>query len=227
MYRHLSEAKQRTDHPAIHKRLHDLVLYTRYLERYFDYSTAKGEDRQKAFEDLIKHTYRMRQTMMVHAKALYRDLAARDKSVTVPKEAAWNVPEGKNPWKSSALFTSDELDAILSAGIAKRQLLAFEPVAFSTNLVPASRLKLPDVKDGSMGLYSRGLRTYYTWVEKEPARNAAKLSPSHCRASACRSSARVRFNSGYCLGRLLRARGSRRWRMRCTFRLRSGSCGRA
>jgi hypothetical protein len=175
MYRHLQEAKKRTDDPAIHRRLHDLTLYTRYVEHYFDYSTAKAEDRQNAFENLIKDTYRMRQTMMVHAKALYRDLPARDKSLIVPKEAAWGVPEGKNPWKSSAPYSPSELDGILSAGIARRQLLDFEPVAFSTKLVPASKLKLPDVKDGSMGLYSRGLRTYYSWIDKEPASIALKV----------------------------------------------------
>jgi hypothetical protein len=54
-------------------------------------------------------------------------------------------------------------------GIAARKLLDFAPVSYSTRLVPATPLKLPAAKPGSAGLYSRGVRAYYTWVEKEPA----------------------------------------------------------
>src|SRR5262249_23458403 len=121
------------------------------------------------FEALVRHGYRMRTTMMVHAKALYRDLAARDKSVSVPKEAAWNVPEGKNPWKSSAPFTPEEGEALLKDGIARHPLFDFTPVAFSDDLRPATALKLPDGPTGTFGLYSRGQRTYFTWVAEAPA----------------------------------------------------------
>jgi hypothetical protein len=169
MYRALAEARKRTGDAAVGRRLDDLVLYTRYVELFLTYSTAKGSDRQKAFEELLRHGYRMRQTMMVHAKALYRDLPRRDKSVRVPAEAAWNVAEGKNPWKSSTPFPRRELDDFVMAGIAQRKLRDFEPVSFGTNLVPATRLRLPDVATGSMGLYSRGVRTYDTWVEARPA----------------------------------------------------------
>src|SRR5262249_29640086 len=104
MYRHLAEARKLIDDSAIQARLADLVLYTRYVELWLAYSPAEGEARQKAFEELIRHAYRIRKTMMVHTKGLYRDLPARDKSVSVPADAAWNVPEGKNPWKSSTAF---------------------------------------------------------------------------------------------------------------------------
>lgn len=166
MYRSLGEARKRTEDPSVQARLRDLLLYTRYVDLWQVYASAAGPERQKAFEALIRHAYRMRGTMMVHTKGLYRDLPARDKSVTVPAECAWNVPEGRNPWKSSEPFTAQELDGVLSAGISSHPLLAFTPVSFTRDLQPATRLALPDQPAGSVGLYSRGVRNYYTWIEK-------------------------------------------------------------
>jgi hypothetical protein len=169
MYRLLADARKRTSDPKVHARLDDLVLYTRYVELWLDYAPATGAARQTAFEALIRHAYRMRRTMMIHSLGLYRDLPARDKSVTVPKEATYNVPEGKNPWKSAERFSREELDAFVSAGISRRKLLDFEPVGFSDNLVPAERLKLPDSAAGSLGNYTRGQHTYFLWIERKPA----------------------------------------------------------
>src|SRR5262249_21281350 len=90
-------------------------------------------------------------------------------SVRIPKEATWNAPEGKNPWKSSAPFTREDLSRIVAAGVAANKILDFRPVSFSTDLVPASKLRLPAVKSGSMGLYSRGTRDTFTWVADAPA----------------------------------------------------------
>jgi hypothetical protein len=106
---------------------------------------------------------------MVHTKGLYRDLPARDKSVTVPTEAKWNAPEKTNPWKAGPELVRADFEKITSDGIANRKLLDFTPVKYTDDLVPASPLKLGEVKSGSAGLYSRGTRTYFTWVEKEPA----------------------------------------------------------
>ncbi|MFN4261269.1 MAG: DUF4838 domain-containing protein [Gemmataceae bacterium] len=164
MYRLLDEALELTEDAKAQARLHDLILYTRYVELWLAYSTASGAERQSAFEQLIRHSYRMRQTMMVHAKAVYRDVAARDKSVSIPVGATWNVAEAKNPWKNSAPFTPRELRDILKTGIANNPLMGFEPRAFSDNLVPAAPLKLPAVTPGSAELMSRGTKTYYTWV---------------------------------------------------------------
>jgi hypothetical protein len=166
MYRLLADARQKSVDPQVHARLDDLVLYTRYVELYSDYATATGAERQTAFEKLIKYGYRMRKTMMIHTKALYRDLDRRDKSVTIPSEAQWNVPEKKNPWKSSAPFQAVELAELVQAGIRQRPLLDFEPVSFSAKLVPAAPLKLPPVKEGNMGLYYRGTNQFFTWLER-------------------------------------------------------------
>jgi hypothetical protein len=169
MYRLLDEARGLTRDAATLARLDDLTLYARYVELWLDYSTAKDAKRQAAFEAMIRHTYRMRGTMMIHALALYRDVDARDKSVNIPTEAKWNVPEGKNPWKSSTPFTPEELDGFRRDGIANRRLLDFTPVSFSSELVPATRLNLTSGgKPGTMGIYSRAPRNYFSWVGKEP-----------------------------------------------------------
>lgn len=171
MYRALAQARQATTDPAINGRLDDLTLYTRYVELWLDYSTASGLPRQVAFEALIRHAYRMRTTMMIHTKALYRDLDNRDKSVTIPRSVAWNVPEGKNAWKNSEPFSRAELDTFLRTGIAQRKLLDFTAVAFSDQLAPATALKLAATTNntGNMGTYSRGKRTYFTWIDRAPA----------------------------------------------------------
>lgn len=165
LYRALDEARARTSDPAVHARLDDLTLYTRYVELWLDYANAKDAARQTAFEALIRHGYRMRSTMMIHSLALYRDVANRDKSVKIPAGAEWGAPEGRNPWKDGSPFTPGELQAFVREGIRNRRLLEFEPVAFSDDLVRPTELKLPDVKTGSMGGYSRQPRVYYSWVD--------------------------------------------------------------
>ena len=176
MYRLLAEARGLAGDPAIERRLDELVLYTRYVELWLDYANAEGAKRQENFEKLIRHAYRMRGTMLIHTKALYRDLDARDKSVSIPKEAAWNVPEKKNAWKDSTPFSKQELEEISARGIAVRKLFDFTPVSFSQELVLAARLNLPEVKPGTMGLYSRGVRVYHTWAPDKGANLALKVT---------------------------------------------------
>ena len=168
MYRKLDEARALAADAKIRARIDDLVLYTRYVELWSDYSSVQGDERQKRFETMIKHALRMRKTMMIHTHGLVRDLPNRDKAVTLPKEAK-GTKEGKNAWISNEPFAEAEIREVLKAGIASRKLFDFEPIAFSDELVPATRLKLANVKTGSAGLYSRGVRTFHTWIEKAPA----------------------------------------------------------
>ena len=178
MYRLLEESRGLIRDPngqsakrmaAIAARLDALILYTHYVERWFDYSNATGPARQAAFERLIRHAYRMRGTMMIHTLALYRDVPTRDKLIRVPPDAAWDIPEGRNPWKSSEPFTAAEIDALLRNGISRHKLLDFEAVSFSDDLVPAAPLKLADVEPGQYGLFFRDEFDVHTWVETAPA----------------------------------------------------------
>jgi len=170
MYRLLDEARRKADDPASRARLDDLVQYTRYVELWLDYSTATGPARQAAFETMLKHTYRMRRTMMIHSLAMFRDVDNRDKGVTLPENGAFSVAEGKNPLKDARPWGAGELEQIVAAGIERRKLFDFTPAAFDDDLVPAGALGLTSgkpgtAKPGTFGIYSRAPRNYYTWVE--------------------------------------------------------------
>jgi hypothetical protein len=65
---------------------------------------------------MIRHAYRMRETMMVHVKGLCQDLPRRDKTVTLPDLAKWETPATGNPWKSTDPFAMDEIAAFLAEG---------------------------------------------------------------------------------------------------------------
>lgn len=169
MYRQLDEARALTGDPAIRARLDDLTLYTRYVELYHDYASVQGKERQAAFEELFRFSWRIRDTGMVHVKALWRDLPARDKSITLPPLGRYSDPDATNPWKSDETHTADEITAFLRDGIANRKLLDFAPVSFGAKLVPAAALKLPDVPRGNAGIYLRGVRDFWTWIDTEPA----------------------------------------------------------
>jgi hypothetical protein len=177
MFRSLAQARRLTTDPAISARLDDLLLYARYVDLFQLYAHASGTARQQAFEALIRHAYRMRTTMLIHAKALYRDLAARDKTVTIPPEARWGVPEGKNPWKTSAPFKAAELEGFLAEGIARNPLVEinFQPVVFGDELVSAAPLKLPEVQPGNFGA-ARGRQQFFTYVAKAPASIELKIT---------------------------------------------------
>lgn len=176
MYRQLQKARQLADTPQIRERISHLILYTRYVELYHKYSSSNGQDRQAAFENLIRHGYRMRKTMMVHTKALYRDLVNRDKKVHIPEDALWSVPEDKNPWKSSEPYAESELADYLRQGIAGHSLRDFEPIHFSKDLVPTGKLQLPETKSGTNSVTGRGIQTFYTWVEQAPATIELKIT---------------------------------------------------
>lgn len=169
MYRSLQKARVMADATEIKNRLDDLALYTRYCTLYHRYATADGKARQLAFENLIKHAYRMRTTMMIHAYALYRDLAGRDKTVSIPMDAKWQVPEGKNPWKSSVPFTPQEIETFITEGITAHKLveLNFKPVNFGANLLPAmSRLAMPGDLPAGEFTPGRGTQSFLTYASQ-------------------------------------------------------------
>ncbi|NOY80103.1 MAG: DUF4838 domain-containing protein [Kiritimatiellaeota bacterium] len=164
MFRALDNARSLANTTPVRKRLDHLLLYTRYVDLYHRYSIAKGGERQLAFERLIRHAYRMRKTMMVHTKALYRDLVRRDRTVRIPDDAAWQVPEERNPWKSSAPFAQEELAVFLREGLERYQPtnLSVRPVTYCRELVPATPLAPPKTEDaGELGP-GRGKQTFYT-----------------------------------------------------------------
>ncbi|MBU1413514.1 DUF4838 domain-containing protein, partial [Myxococcota bacterium] len=176
LYRSLDEAFHMTQDPAIRARLDDLLLYVRYVELFRAYGAARGADRQIAFEALIRFSYRIRGTQMVHSLALYRDLVTRDKTVSIPVDAVFSVPEKPakansraNPWKSSEPFTASEMANMLRSGIKANQPRAFATLGFSMDLVPATPLGMMDNTVGRFGHFTRGRDTFFTWIT-DPAK---------------------------------------------------------
>jgi hypothetical protein len=165
MYCAVAKARTMTDDPAVRARLDDLALYTRYVELYFAYAGASGPARQAAMEEVIRFAYRIRNTLMVTAHSAYTNIPYRDRSVSVPDEFGWNVPEERNPWKSSEPFAEREIAALLEAGLKAHRptVLEFEPVEYGEELAPAAALKLPEVPTGSFGDF-RGRHAAYTWL---------------------------------------------------------------
>lgn len=169
LYRQLRMARQLAHTEQVKERIDHLILSVRYVELYHAYSIADGQQRQAAFEQLIRHGYRMRKTMMIHTKALYRDLVSRDKRIHIPENASWSIPEPKNLWKSSEPYTEAEIVDYLDKGIAGHSLRGFEPTQFSKELVPATPLQLSQTRADSFGITGRGVQTFYTWISEASA----------------------------------------------------------
>jgi hypothetical protein len=169
MYRNLQDALRMAATEDVRRRIEHLALYTRHVELYLDYSSESGPARQAAYEKLIRHAWRIRDSGMVHTLALYRDLSRRDKSLVVPPSADWRAPEKNNPWKQDPPYTTAEIGEFIAAGITARPLMDFETTSFSENLVPAAPLGLQSGERGNMGFCLRGVRNLWTWSHRSPA----------------------------------------------------------
>jgi hypothetical protein len=173
LFRLLGEAKTAAKgDPAVAARLDSLILWVRHAELYDRYRRAGGARRQAAFQEMLKHAWRIRDTHMIHSYALYRDVDGRDKAVSIPAKAVWTVPEPENPWKSSKPFSPTEIATILREGIAGHTPveLDFEPVVGDdSKLVPAREvLPLPDAPPGNAAS-GRGPRSWLTRIDAVPS----------------------------------------------------------
>lgn len=169
MYRALNDAMVKAgDDAPVKSRIGDMVLYTRYVELYRQYSESTGTARQDAYEAMIRFAYRIRGRRLIHSLGLVRDLARRDHSIKLPDDAKFNVPEGENPWKTSEPLVENEIESILKAGVAANSLRDFEAVSFSDDLVPADALKLTGyqpVQDPVISIRGSN-RVLYVWADK-------------------------------------------------------------
>lgn len=177
MYRQLDLALNKTDAPRIRARLLDLALYTRYVELFRAYRRADEQERLQAYGDVLRYTWRIRRTQMVHTLGLWRTLMPKGgvKGMTLPPDVGYRVPEGKNPWKSSEPFSEAQVLEFIAQGIANNKLLDFVPVTFSDELVPAAPLKLSPVPAGHFKeVRHRG--AFHTWVETAPSTLRVQIS---------------------------------------------------
>lgn len=171
MYGSLDEAYGLTDTPHVLTRLDELTLYTRYVELMFQFNAAEGDEaRVRAAQKLSRHTYRMRDTMLVHVRGLYSWLRRRGVDPADPGVLRVGTPgRDEEPWMSHETFSDEEIAGYLRDGLAtyKKDVMDFEPVAFSNELVPAfPALELPQVTTGDFGSGNtfRGRHEVFTWM---------------------------------------------------------------
>jgi hypothetical protein len=154
MYRHLAEARTATSDPKVQRRIDDLVLFTRHAELYSAHANGSVP-----MEDVARHAYRMRKTMMIHSYGLWARLLG---------QAAAHDPE--HPLKNDEPFGAEELSRILSEGIARNEPVepGFVSKEFGTDLIPAlPRLDLATVPAGSFPTEAQDRQRFYLWVPEE------------------------------------------------------------
>ena len=167
MYRFLAEARPLAAGRAdIRERIDHLILYTRYVELYNAYAGATGNT-QPLRDEVVRFTYRMRTTMMVHAYGFW----AR----TVGQNAAH---QADYPLKSEEPITDAEIQAFLDKGIAANQPveMGFTAATFTDELAPSTPLNLPEVEPGKYPPVPQDHQTYWIWVDKAPAEILMKVT---------------------------------------------------
>lgn len=158
MYIELDKALKVAKNPAVRARIYDLVLYTRWVEMVN--ATQRLAEPQK---ELLMYSWRIHETNMMHTQGHWSIGSAG-----IPEEANYGVPEPKNPWKNSKPYTPEEMDKMVSNGIAANPTVHFKTVNYSRDLVPATPLNLQSPVVGDFGFF-RDKAQVFTWVDKAPA----------------------------------------------------------
>ena len=151
MYRHLAAARAAATEAGVLRRIDDLTLYTRHAELYYAHANRGGSP-----DEVARHAYRMRKTMMVHSYGLWARLLSQKAALTPG-----------HPLKNEEPYSAGEIASILAAGIAKNQPVepGFVSVEFSKELVPAApRLALAKVPRGSFPGEAQDRQRYYVWL---------------------------------------------------------------
>ena len=113
LYAPLHEAAARTTDPKILARIDQLVLYARYVDLYRTFWTQTGPARQKAFEELARYVYRIRDAQMVCSKYFHRSATpySKEPPVVFP-------PGAPGIWETDTPHTPIEIQKMLEAGVA-------------------------------------------------------------------------------------------------------------
>ncbi|MBA3700000.1 MAG: DUF4838 domain-containing protein [Planctomycetes bacterium] len=151
MYRHLDAARRATTDVAVRRRIDDLVLYTRHVELYT--ATADGRGSR---DDVVRHDWRMRTSMMVHSYGLWCRLLNQQAAL-----------DPKHPLKDSTPFSETEISGFISNGITAYQPVdpGFTQVIFSTTLVPAAeQLKFNTVPAGRFPDAPQDQQRWWLWL---------------------------------------------------------------
>ena len=156
MYRHLDAARRAATDAAVRRRIDDLVLYTRHVELY----TAAADGRGSR-DEVVRHDWRMRRTMMVHSYGLWCRLLNQQAAL-----------DPKHPLKDETPISEQETAGFIASGIAAHQPVdpGFTPVTFSASLVPAApRLALNTVPAGRFPDAPQDQQRWWLWLPQAGA----------------------------------------------------------
>lgn len=153
MYGLLSEAWEKTAQGGNEReRLAQLIAYTRYCEALLAFNRSMTEEKAK---ELFSVAAAMRPYYLVHTISYYRDgrpFGSVGKKVANAFDWGTRRPLEPERW--------------LSEGLANNHRLSFEPVGFSSELVPAPE---PADEKGAIALAPmRGGRRFLLWSDGEP-----------------------------------------------------------
>jgi hypothetical protein len=151
MYRHLAAGRAATTDERVLRRIDDLTLYTRHAELMYAHQNGNAP-----MEEVARHAYRMRKSMMVHSYGLWARLL---------DQRAAAMPD--HPLKTEEQYGAAEAEAMTVAGIARNQPVepGFEGVEFTKDLIPAMpRLKLSSTPRGSFPAEAQDRQRYHIWL---------------------------------------------------------------
>ncbi len=159
---------------AVLRRIDDCALYVRYMELYYSYNRAAGDEQQKRFEAYCRHLYRQRDSMMV-------SLVAQILTLVESPAFREHFPDGdlRADWKDTTPFERSEIASWIDHAETEYRPLPFKPVNFSTNLVPApSGLpQLPLTKIHEFNGYAN--QPYDVWYYQDTAQQPQEFTILH------------------------------------------------
>ena len=153
MYRKLKEALEKADSPAAKARIMDFVAHARGMELYLAYQNAPPADHQTAYENLAGFAWRSADRDMLSSYAIINRSPTWDKTLT-----KWAPQVGDKP-----RMEDTELLTLMDKGIAANKQIDFEPIPYSSDLVPLPGTFAPVA---GTGLTVTGSNVFYPFVEK-------------------------------------------------------------
>ncbi len=118
LYQQLDLAWKATSDFGVRARLSDLTGYVHHLENYLVYRQATDDGtRQNAFETLMRHAYRIRESQMIHGSYYYRKNFHQN-LIKFPADVSLKSPAEKDPWKNVPTFTQADAARMIAEGVA-------------------------------------------------------------------------------------------------------------
>jgi hypothetical protein len=154
LYRQIDAARKASADEGVRRRLDHLTLYVRHAELYASHAAGAGSK-----DEVLRHAWRIRETMMVHSYGLWCRLAGQGAAL-----------KDGHPLKDATPVTAEEIAGILAKGIEKNLPVdpGFAGVEYGRTLVPATPLKLAPRPPGRFPGSSQDHQLYWLWVERGP-----------------------------------------------------------